>query len=187
MMNLKNQLENVNMNTTKKLINPDDRRLKQKLTPKQMTFVYEYVHKVLLGECSAAEAARKAGYSMNRARQTATDLMNPHLNPFVVEAVNEMKQDLHQIYGVSTASHLASLKQIREEAREHKHYSAAVAAEVNRGKVAGFYDNKVQTDTPLENMSKEELIKVLENYDKNGITHDTKLIIDDDKKVMTGN
>ena len=99
MMNLKNQLENVNMNTTKKLINPDDRRLKQKLTPKQMIFVYEYVHKVLLGECSAAEAARKAGYSMNRARQTATDLMNPHLNLFVVEAVNEMKQDLHQIYG----------------------------------------------------------------------------------------
>jgi len=60
-----------------------------------------------------------------------------------------------------------------------------VAAEVNRGKVAGFYDNKVQSDTPLENMSKDELIKVLENYDKNGITHDTKLIIDDDKDAMT--
>ena len=98
-----------------------------------------------------------------------------------MEAIHEMKQDLHQMYGVSTASHLASLKQIREEAREHKHYSAAVAAEVNRGKVAGFYDNKVQTETPLENMSKDELIKVLENYDKNGITHDTKLIIDDEK------
>jgi hypothetical protein len=34
-------------------------------------------------------------------------------------------------------------------------------------------------------MSKDELIKVLENYDKNGITHDTKLIIDDDKDAMT--
>lgn len=50
------------MNTTKKLINPEDRRLKQKLTPKQMIFVYEYVHKVLLGEIRS-EAARKAGYS----------------------------------------------------------------------------------------------------------------------------
>jgi hypothetical protein len=77
-----NQGGNVNMSTTKKLINPEDRRLKQKLTPKQMIFVYEYVHKVLLGECSAAEAARRAGYSQNRARQTATDLLNPNHESF---------------------------------------------------------------------------------------------------------
>ena len=54
------------MSTIKKLINPEDRRLKQKLTPKQMIFVYEYVHKVLLGECSAAEAARRAEHSPSK-------------------------------------------------------------------------------------------------------------------------
>ena len=32
-----------NMSTIKK-INPEDRRLKQKLTPKQMLFVTNYVH-----------------------------------------------------------------------------------------------------------------------------------------------
>lgn len=170
------------MNTIKKIIKPEDRRLKQKLTPKQMLFVTNYVQRTLTGKISAAEAARTAGYTMNRARQTAHDLLNPQKNPFVVEAINELKQDLYETAGVSMASHLSSLKDIREAAIESKHYSAAVNAEVNRGRVAGFYDNKSQVENSLDNMSKEELIKVLQNYDKNGIQQDRGLIVQDDMK-----
>ena len=66
------------MSTTMvKKINPEDRRLKQKLTPKQMLFVTNYVQGTLTGKISASEAARKAGYSQNRARQTAHELLNP--------------------------------------------------------------------------------------------------------------
>ena len=168
------------MSTTKKLINPEDRRLKQKLTPKQMLFVTNYVQGTLTGKISAAEAARKAGYANDRARQTAHELLNPNMNPFVVEAVNEMKQDLYETAGVSMASHLSSLKEIREAAMENKHYSAAVNAEVNRGRVAGFYDNKAQAENSLDSLSKEELIKVLENYDKLGISQERGLIVHDD-------
>ena len=170
------------MSTTKKLINPEDRRLKQKLTPKQMLFVTNYVQGTLTGKISAAEAARQAGYADGRARQTAHELLNPHLNPFVVEAVNELKQDLYETAGVSMASHLSSLKDIREAALEGKHYSAAVNAEVNRGRVAGFYDNKAQVENSLDSMSKEELIKVLQNYDKLGIQQDRGLIVQYDMK-----
>jgi phage terminase small subunit len=167
-----------NMNTT-------DRRLKQKLTPKQMLFVTNYVQGTLAGKISASEAARKAGYSENRARQTAHDLLNAKMNPFIVEAINEMKQDLYETSGVSMASHLTALKEMRDEARGDKHYSAAINAEVARGRVAGFYDLKNKAEESMDQMSKEELIEILEKYDQQGITHDRGLIVDDDKRSLT--
>ena len=177
---------NANMNTTMvKKINPEDRRLKQKLTPKQMLFVTNYVQGTLTGKISASEAARKAGYSQNRARQTAYELLNPKINPYIVEAINEMKQDLYETSGVSMASHLTALKEMRDEARGDKHYSAAINAEVARGRVAGFYDLKNKTEESMDQMSKDELIELLEKYDSQGITHDRGLIVEDDKRSLT--
>ncbi len=168
-----------------KTINPEDRRLKQKLTPKQMLFVTNYVQGTLTGKISASEAARKAGYSMNRARQTAHDLLNAKKSPFIVEAISEMKQDLYETSGVSMASHLTALKEMRDEARDDKHYSAAINAEVARGRVAGFYDLKNKAEESMDTMSKEELVEILEKYDQQGITHDRGLIVDDDKRSLT--
>ena len=177
---------NANMNTTTvKKINPEDRRLKQKLTPKQMLFVTNYVQQTLTGKISAAEAARLAGYSVGRARQTAHELLNPKLNPYIVEAVNELKQDLYETSGVSMASHLTALKEMRDEARGDKHYSAAINAEVARGRVAGFYDLKNKTEESMEQLSKEELVEILEKYDQQGISHDRGLIVDDDRRALT--
>ena len=169
-----------NMNIIKK-INPEDRRLKQKLTPKQMLFVTNYVQSTLTGKMSASEAARKAGYSQTRARQTAHELLNPKINPYIVEAINEMKQDLYETSGVSMASHLTALKEMRDEARDSNHYSAAINAEVARGRVAGFYELKNKAEDSMEQMSKDELIQILEKYDQQGITHERGLIVDDDK------
>lgn len=177
---------NETMNTiTVKKINPEDRRLKQKLTPKQMLFVTNYVQQTLTGKISASEAARLAGYSSNRARQTAHELLNPKLNPYIVEAINEIKQDLYETSGVSMASHLTALKEMRDEARGDKHYSAAINAEVARGRVAGFYDLKNKSEETMDQMSKDELIDLLEKYDSQGITHDRGLIVDDDKRSLT--
>ena len=177
---------NANMNTTTvKKINPEDRRLKQKLTPKQMLFVTNYVQQTLTGKISAAEAARLAGYSVGRARQTAHELLNPKINPYIVEAINEMKQDLYETSGVSMASHLTALKEMRDEARGDKHYSAAINAEVARGRVAGFYDLKNKTEESMDQLSKEELVEILEKYDQQGISHDRGLIVDDDRRALT--
>lgn len=188
MMTIKNliyQRANKDLNTMAKNINPEDRRLKQKLTSKQMLFVTNYVQGTLTGKISASEAARKAGYSENRARQTAYELLNPKINPYIVEAVNEMKQDLYETSGVSMASHLTALKEMRDEARGDKHYSAAINAEVARGRVAGFYDLKNKAEESMDQMSKEELVEILEKYDQQGITHDRGLIDNEDHKKLT--
>ena len=173
------------MNTMVKKINPEDRRLKQKLTPTQMLFVTNYVQGTLTGKISASEAARKAGYSENRARQTAHELLNAKMSPFIVEAINEMKQDLYETSGVSMASHLTAVKEMRDEARGDKHYSAAINAEVARGRVAGFYDLKNKAEDSMDQMSKEELVQILEKYDQEGITHDRGLIDSEDQKKLT--
>ena len=54
-----------------------------------------------------------------------------------------------------------------------------------RGRVAGFYDLKNKTDESMDQMSKDELIELLEKYDQQGITHDRGLIVDDDKRSLT--
>jgi hypothetical protein len=107
------------------------------------------------------------------------------MSPFIVEAINEMKQDLYETSGVSMASHLTALKEMRDEARGDKHYSAAINAEVARGRVAGFYDLKNKAEDSMDQMSKEELVEILEKYDQQGITHDRGLIVDDDKRSLT--
>lgn len=49
---------NETMSTTMvKKINPEDRRLKQKLTPKQMLFVTNYVQQTLTGKISASDCS----------------------------------------------------------------------------------------------------------------------------------
>ena len=79
------------------------------------------------------------------------------------------------------ASHLTALKEMRDEARDNNHYSAAINAEVARGRVAGFYELKNKAEDSMEQMSKDELIQILEKYDQQGITHERGLIVDDDK------
>ena len=37
----------------------------------------------------------------------------------------------------------------------------------------------------MDQMSKDELIELLEKYDSQGITHDRGLIVDDDKRSLT--
>ena len=37
----------------------------------------------------------------------------------------------------------------------------------------------------MDQMSKDELIELLEKYDQQGITHDRGLIVDDDKRSLT--
>ena len=54
-----------------------------------------------------------------------------------------------------------------------------------RGRVAGFYDLKNLKEETMDNMSKEELIQVLEKYDQQGITHDRGLIDNEDHKKLT--
>jgi len=127
-----------------------------KLTPMQAKFAEALVF--FEGRRYAYEAAVEAGYTKDRARQTAYELQNPKLYPMVAKYIGELRDERNKKYGVSYGGHLTELGRIRDEAIKARSYSAATVAEKARGQVGGFYyDQKIIRTGKLDELSEEEL------------------------------
>tara|TARA_R110000751_G_scaffold179373_1_gene285813 strand:+ start:247 stop:807 length:561 start_codon:yes stop_codon:yes gene_type:complete len=146
------------------------RRLKTKLTPKQLRFVYEFCTRTLLGVQSASESARRAGYSETSARRTAWELQDPNKNPMVAEAIYDMKQEQQSKYSVNMDKHVARLDNLGKQAEEEKHYAAAINAEALRGKAGGLYDPTIRMESAIENLPRDQLLKKLDDLQRKGIS-----------------
>jgi phage terminase small subunit len=110
------------------------------LTPKQEAFCLAYV---LSG--NATEAYKQAGYSDGMATKTASEAASRLLkNSKVVARLAELRAPAAEAAVMTIAGHLDDLKDLRDMAKQEGKYSAAVAAEVARGKVSGFYVEKVE-------------------------------------------
>ena len=132
-------------------LDPDGKRW-QDLNPKQKKFVREYVK-----GANATEAAVKAGYTKNRnaAKRQGSVLLN-HL---IDQEIKEQERER-----VSMESHLSSLHDLREEARDQGQLNAAITAEIHRGKVGGLYiDRREVLTARIDGMSKDQLIDRLSN------------------------
>ena len=128
----------------------------RKLTSKQILFVKELVHNE--GKMTATEAAIKAGYPESSARQKASMLQNPKYYPLVVDYARQLREEIHKKYDVDIHRHFKELQKIREKALEEGSYSAAVQAEVARGKAAGLYiDQKIIKHGKLDQLTESEL------------------------------
>ena len=128
----------------------------RKLTSKQVLFVKELVHNE--GKMTATEAAIKAGYPESSARQKASMLQNPKYYPLVVDYARQLREEIHKKYEVDIHRHFKELQKIREKALEEGSYSAAVQAEVARGKAAGLYiDQKIIKHGKLDQLTESEL------------------------------
>ena len=128
----------------------------RKLTSKQILFVKELVHNE--GKMTATEAAIKAGYPESSARQKASMLQNPKYYPLVVDYARQLREEIHKKYDVDIHRHFKELQKIREKALEEGSYSAAVQAEVARGKAAGLYiDQKIIKHGKLDHLTESEL------------------------------
>lgn len=128
----------------------------RKLTSKQVLFVKELVHNE--GKMTATEAAIKAGYPESSARQKASMLQNPKYYPLVVDYARQLREEIHKKYDVDIHRHFKELQKIREKALEEGSYSAAVQAEVARGKAAGLYiDQKIIKHGKLDQLTESEL------------------------------
>jgi len=126
-----------------------------KLTERQIKFAELLVYNE--GRLSPAEAAFQAGYK-TRPRQAASELRNPKVSPLVVKYIGELRSEIQEKYGISFERHISELAQIRNQALENKAWSAAVNAEVARGKAAGLYiEQKIIRTGKLEDLSTEEL------------------------------
>ena len=86
----------------------------------------------------------------------------------VVKYIGELRAEVQEKYGISFEKHISELAQIRNQALEKGAWSAAVNAEVARGKAGGLYvDQKLVMTGNVDNMSpneiKDRLKKILED------------------------
>jgi len=130
--------------------------LPKRLTEQQMKFAQELVTNE--GRKTKYECAIDAGYSKDRARVTAAELTNPKKYPLVVQYIGQLREEYQKKYEVTFDRHITELAKIRQEALKNKAWSAAVNAEVARGKAAGLYiEQKIIRTGKLEDLTAEEL------------------------------
>ena len=110
------------------------------------------------GRMNGDECAREAGYSEDRARVTASELQSPKKYPLVVKYIGELREEYQKKYAVTFERHITELGKIRQEALKKGAWSAAVNAEVARGKAAGLYiEQKIIRTGKLDDLSEDEL------------------------------
>jgi phage terminase small subunit len=147
--------------------------LPKKLTEQQIKFANILISEQ--GRKTATQCAIEAGYAKESARQAASKLQNPKLYPLVVQYIGELREEWQKQYEVTFGNHIAELAKLRNEARDKKAWSAAVNAEVARGKAAGLYiEQKIIRTGKLEDLTTEELESRM------------KQIIDDYSPILEG-
>ena len=129
--------------------------LPKNLTERQLKFAELLVFNE--GRKSPSECAYEAGYK-TRPRQAASELRNPKLSPLVVRYRGELRAEIQEKYGINFEKHIGELAKLREDARAKGAWSAAINAEIARGKAGGLYvDQKLVLSGNLDNMSEKEL------------------------------
>jgi len=141
--------------------------LPKKLTEMQMKFAYEIVTNE--GRKTATECAIDAGYEKDCAVVTASKLQNPKLYPLVVKYIGELRAEYQKKYDVTFERHITELAKLRDSSRDKGAWSAAINAEVARGKAAGLYiEQKIIRTGKLEDLSADELEnrlkEIMEDY-----------------------
>ena len=130
--------------------------LPKRLTEMQQKFAHELVSNE--GRKYAYQCAIDAGYSKDRARVTAAELVNPKKFPLVVKYIGEIREEYQKKYAVTFERHITELGKIRQDALKKGAWSAAVNAEVARGKAAGLYiEQKIIRTGKIDDLSEPEL------------------------------
>ena len=130
--------------------------LPKKLTEMQMKFAHELVTNE--GRKTATECAVTAGYEPDSAVVRASELQNAKRYPLVVHYIGQLRDEYQKKYDVTFGRHISELAKLRDNARESKAWSAAVNAEVARGKAAGLYvEQKIIRTGSLSDLTAEQL------------------------------
>jgi hypothetical protein len=142
------------------------KRRDQPLTTQEWKFVNEFVAGD--GHVTAREAALRAGYPEKKVKYYAESLTNPNINPHVVAEIQKLRKELSEKYGTTYERHMRDLQLIRDQALAAGAYGAAVQAEYRRGQALGtiYIDRKVIRHGTIDSMSKEEVMRKLEEIKK---------------------
>ena len=137
------------------------------LTERQKLFVDIFTKNE--GRLTPTECARQAGYKIDRAHVTASELLNIGKYPKVVEAVSKRRIEIDKTNEVKLNRHVNELARLRDRALEEKSYSAAVNAERLRGQAAGLYIDRKEIRTgAIDSMSREEVLAKLKEIGLDG-------------------
>lgn len=111
------------------------------MTPKQEAFVQQY-----LVDLNATQAAIRAGFSQKTAYSAGQRLLK-HVE--VAAAITEARRKLAARADFTVDQHMDELAKIRDAAFKASQYSAASKAEMARGKVAGFYVDRIEMNAKV--------------------------------------
>ena len=129
--------------------------------PKRLTEMLQKFAELLVyneGRKTPTECAIEAGYDKDSAHVRASELRNPNKYPGVVKYISELREELQKKYEITFEKHGAELAKLRDSSRDKGAWSAAINAEVARGKAAGLYvEQKIIRTGKLEDMTEKEL------------------------------
>jgi phage terminase small subunit len=129
--------------------------------PKRLTEMQQKFAELLVfneGRKTPTECAVEAGYDKDSAHVRASELRNPNKYPGVVKYIGELREEIQKKYEITFEKHVAELAKLRDSSRDKGAWSAAINAEVARGKAAGLYvEQKIIRTGKLEDMTEKEL------------------------------
>lgn len=112
------------------------------LTQKQENFCLAYIE-----TGNASEAYRKAYNAAGSSEKSVWELASKMLdNPKVISRLEALREQAARRALLTLERHLEELAALRDEARAEGRYSAAIAAEIARGKAAGLYVEQSRTE-----------------------------------------
>lgn len=118
-----------------------------RMTSRQFEFCNLYLDPKVGG---AVNAYRRAYSPKNSSDETvARNVARLLKNPLVDEYIAMRRKDAAEKSGLTLQGHLDRLDEIARLAIENNQLSAAVTAEVSRGKAAGLYKDKREVDGTL--------------------------------------
>lgn len=130
--------------------------LPKRLTDMQIKFAELFVFNE--GRKTPTECAIEAGYEKEFAHVRASELRNPRRYPLVVKYIGELREEIQKKYEITFERHITELAKLREESRAKGAWSAAINAEVARGKAAGLYvEQKIIKHGKLDDLTEKEL------------------------------
>ena len=145
----------------------------KRLTDKQKSFAQKLIYNE--GRMTPTECAIEAGYDEDSAHVRASELRNPKLYPLVVKYMGELREEVQKKYEITFERHVSELAKLRDASRHKGAWSAAINAEIARGKAAGLYiDQKIIKYGNLDQLTEDELEAKM------------KQILDDHKTLLEG-
>lgn len=111
------------------------------LTPKQEAFAQAVSSGMSQSDAYRAAYKVRESTKPESVNQAASKIM---ADPKVASRVEELRKPVVEAAQITLASHLERLKKLSEAAEAGAQYSAAITAEVARGKASGLYVDKTE-------------------------------------------